>query len=160
MKRVIGTAPVFIALLLATHAFAQTQGPVLSLEGKVKQPMRLTMNALRMQPPERAEVSYRDSSGTVRASFAGVTLWSLIGRAGGIADAGHGAEVRHPIRIKAKDGYVVVTSTGEIAPNAGGKHALVAYERDGKPLDNFWLVMPGDIGDARYVHDVVSVTVE
>jgi hypothetical protein len=35
----------------------------------------------------------------------------LILAAGGIDDTGKGAELRHAIRITAKDGWVVVTST-------------------------------------------------
>jgi hypothetical protein len=55
---------------------------------------------------------------------------------------------------------VVVTSTGEIAPDFGGKAALVAYERDGKPLDDFRIVMPGDKHGGRNVRDVVTIAVE
>jgi hypothetical protein len=51
-------------------------------------------------------------------------------------------------------------STGEISPDFGNKAALVAYERDGKPLDNFRVVMPGDKHGARDVHDVVTIAVE
>jgi len=54
----------------------------------------------------------------------------------------------------------MVTSTGEIAPDFGGKQALIAYERDGKPLDHFRLVMPGDKHGARNVRDIVTVAVE
>jgi hypothetical protein len=59
--------------------------------------------------------------------------------------------LRHAIRVTAKDSYVVVTSTGEIAPDFGNKGALVAYERDGKPLDGFRIVMPGDKHGGRDV---------
>jgi len=122
--------------------------------------MRYDANAVRQMPPMHVDVVYGSTRGTVKASFAGALLWSLIAGAGGIADAGHGVEVRHAIRITAGDGYVVVLSAGEIAPDVGGKQALIAYERDGKPLDSLWLVMPGDRSDARYVHDVTSITVE
>ena len=64
--------------------------------------------------------------------------------AGGIDDNAKGAELRHAVRITARDGYVVMTSTGEIAPDFGGKAALVTYQRDGKPLEDFRIVMPGD----------------
>jgi hypothetical protein len=86
-------------------------------------------------------------------------LWSLIAAAGGIDDDSKGAELRHAIRITAKDGYVVVTSTGEIAPDFGGKTVLVAYERDGKPLDGFRIVMPGDKHGGRNVRDVTTIGV-
>ncbi len=105
-------------------------------------------------------MTYQTDRGPVTASFTGVLLWSLIETAGGIDDPGKGAAIRHAIRITAKDGYVMVTSTGEIAPELGGKQALVAYERDGKPLDDFRIVMPGDKHGARNVRDVVTISVE
>ncbi len=67
---------------------------------------------------------------------------------------------RRGIRIAATDGYIVVTSTGEISPDFGGKAALVAYERDGKPLDDFRIVMPGDKRGGRNVRDIVTITIE
>jgi DMSO/TMAO reductase YedYZ molybdopterin-dependent catalytic subunit len=151
-------AAIVIALLLSGQAAAQS--PTLSLEGKVTAPQHWTLDDLKKMPAEHAEVSYQTDRGPVNASFTGVALWSLIGAAGGIDDTGKGAELRHAIRITAKDGYVMVTSTGEIAPDFGGKNALVAYERDGKPLDDFRIVMPGDKHGGRNVRDVVTIDVE
>jgi hypothetical protein len=155
-SRTIGV--IVVALLLGGQAAAQS--PVLSLEGKIKAPQHWTLDDLRKMPAEHAEVSYQTDRGPVNAGFTGVLLWSLIGAAGGIDDTGKGAELRHAIRITAKDGYVMVTSTGEIAPEFGGKNALVAYERDGKPLDDFRIVMPGDRHGGRNVRDAVAITIE
>ena len=44
-----------------------------------------------------------------------------------------------------------MTSSGEIAPDFGAKGVIVAYERDGKPLDEFRIVMG---------RDVVSINIE
>ena len=105
-------------------------------------------------------MTYQTDRGPVTASFTGVPLWSLIDAAGGLDDTGKGAAIRHAIRITAKDGWVVVTSTGEMAPDFGGRHALVAYERNGKPLDDFRIVVPGDKHGARDARNVVTITVE
>jgi DMSO/TMAO reductase YedYZ molybdopterin-dependent catalytic subunit len=148
-----------VALFLLTGPVG-AQSPVLLLEGKVKQPQRWVLDDLKKMPAEHATVSYQTDRGVVTASFTGVLLSSLIAAAGGIDDSGKSAELRHAIRITAKDDYVVVTSTGEIAPDFGGKAALVAYERDGKPLDDFRIVMPGDKRGGRNVRDVVSIKVE
>jgi hypothetical protein len=148
-----------VALILLMGPVA-AQSPVLLLEGKVKQPQRWMLDDLKKMPAEHATVSYQTDRGLVTASFTGVLLWSLIAAAGGIDDSGKSAELRHAIRITAKDDYVVVTSTGEIAPDFGGKAALVAYERDGKPLDDFRIVMPGDKHGGRNVRDVISVKIE
>jgi DMSO/TMAO reductase YedYZ molybdopterin-dependent catalytic subunit len=151
-------ATVVAAVLLAGSATAQS--PSLTLDGRVKQPQHFALDDLKKMPAQHADVTYQTDKGPVTASFTGVLLWSLIEQAGGIDDAAKGAVIRHAIRITAKDGWVVVTSTGEIAPDFGGKPALVAYERDGKPLDDFRIVMPGDKRGGRNARDVVTITVE
>ncbi|HXO01623.1 MAG TPA: molybdopterin-dependent oxidoreductase [Stellaceae bacterium] len=156
-------AALVVAMLLSgpTAAQSPTQRPTLALEGKVKQPRHWTLDDLKKLPAQHADVTYQTDRGPVTASFAGVLLWSLIEAAGGLDDAGEkGAVVRHAIRITAKDGWVVVTSTGEIAPDFGDKGTLVAYERDGKPLDDFRIVMPGDKHGARNARDVVTIAIE
>ena len=163
--RLLRAAPAFaFALLLIAPAAAQnaapTQTPVLTLDGKVKNPQHWTLDDLKKMPAEHADVSFQTDKGPVTASFTGVKLWSLIEAAGGIDDAAKGAALRHAICVTATDGYVMVTSTGEIAPELGDKPALVAYERDGKPLDNFRIVMPGDKRGGRNVRDVVTIAVE
>jgi hypothetical protein len=84
--------------------------------------------------------------------------------AGGSADVINFGLQRHSSRaldpFTGKDGYVVVTWTGEIAPDFGGKAALVVYEREGKPLDDFRIVMPGDKRGGRNVRDVVTIAIE
>jgi DMSO/TMAO reductase YedYZ molybdopterin-dependent catalytic subunit len=145
-------------LLLAAPGVAQT--PLLSLTGKVKQPAHWTMDDLRKMPVERAKVSYQTDHGPVTADFTGVLLWSLIQAAGGVDDNDKNAVVRHAIRIDARDGYTVVISTGEIAADYGSRPALVAYERDGQPLEDFRLVMPGDKHGGRNARDVISISVE
>ena len=153
----LGAAIVALALVAGAAA---AQSPEFALEGKVRQPQRWTLEGLKKMPAERADVSYQTDRGPVRASFTGVLLWSLIGAAGGIDDDAKNPELRHAIRITAKDGYVVVTSSGEIAPNFGDKGVIVAYERDGKPLDDFRIIMPGDKHGGRNVRDVVSISIE
>ena len=152
------SAAIVALSLVAGPALAQS--PELVLQGKVRQPQRWTLEDLKKMPAEHADVSYQTDRGPVRASFTGVLLWSLIGAAGGIDDSAKNPELRHAIRITAKDGYVVVTSSGEIAPDFGAKGVIVAYERDGKPLDELRIVMPGDKHGGRNVRDVVSINIE
>jgi DMSO/TMAO reductase YedYZ molybdopterin-dependent catalytic subunit len=133
--------------------------PTLTLDGKVKHPQHWTLDELRKLPAQHIDVSYLTDRGPVNASFTGVSLWSLIETAG-IDDDAKGAVIRHAIRITASDGWVVVTSTGELAPDFGAKPVLVAYERDGKPFADFRIVMPGDKHGGRYARDVVKIAVE
>lgn len=149
-----------VVAVLLLSAQAAPQPVALALGGKVKQPQHWTLDDLRKMPTEHIDVSYLTERGPVKASFTGVRLWALIQAAGGIDDSGKGAELRHAIRITAKDGWVIVTSTGEIAPDFGDKQALVAFERDGKPLDDFRMVMPGDKHGGRNAHDIVTINIE
>jgi len=135
---------------------------VVSLGGKVKHPQQLSLDALEKLPAEQVNVSYQAGRGLEEANFTGVLLWRLLDEAGGIDDSTKRAELRHVVRITGRDGYLVVISTGEIAPDFGGKPALLAYRRnDEVPAETgFRLVMPGDKHGGRYVRDVVSIEVE
>jgi DMSO/TMAO reductase YedYZ molybdopterin-dependent catalytic subunit len=139
-----------------------TQSSALVLDGKVKHPQRLSVDALRKLPAERVEVSFQTGRGIEKSSYTGVLLWTLLGEAGGIDDSAKAAELRHTISITGRDGYIVVISTGEIAPDFGGKAAMIAYERDGEELGDKGLrvVMPGDKHGGRYVRDVVEIEVK
>ena len=139
-----------------------TQSSALVLDGKVKHPQRLSVDALRKFPAERVQVSFQTARGIEKSSYTGVLLWTLLGEAGGIDDSAKGAELRHTISITGRDGYTVVISTGEIAPDFGGKPAMIAYERDGEELGDKGLrvVMPGDKHGGRYVRDVVEIEVK
>ncbi|HVH81188.1 MAG TPA: hypothetical protein VM782_17450 [Stellaceae bacterium] len=146
------------AVFLAGNAAAQS--PTVSLTGHLKHPQQVTLDDLKKLPAQHTDVTYQTDRGPVTAGFTGAPLWSLIEMAGGLDDAEKNAAVRHAIRVTARDGYVMVTSTGEIAPDFGGKQALVAYERDGKSLDDFRIVMPGDKHGARNVRDITAIAVE
>jgi hypothetical protein len=119
-------------------------------------------SSIRRLPAERVEVSFQTGRGIEKSHYTGVLLWTLIGEAGGIDDAAKQAELRHTISITGRDGYVVIISTGEIAPDFGGKPAMVAYERDGEELGDqaLRIVMPGDKHGGRYVRDVAEIEVK
>lgn len=146
----------------AAPAAAATPNAVLSLEGRIKHPQRLDAEALRQLPAESVQVSFQTDRGPLTASFTGVRLWALLDRAGGIDDADKSAALHHLVRITGQDGYWIVISTGEIAPDFGAAPAMIAYQRDGAPLGGtgFRLVIPGDKHGGRSVRDVTAITIE
>jgi hypothetical protein len=98
--------------------------PAVALDGKLKHPQSLDLEALRRLPAEHAQVSFQSERGTTMASYTGVRLWAVLAFAGGIDDDEKGAEVRHVVKVTGRNGYIVVLSTGEIAPDFGGNPAL------------------------------------
>ena len=136
--------------------------PVLSLGGKLQHPQQFDLDRLRALPSQQVQVSFQSERGAQEMRFTGVSLWALLGEAGGLADSEKGAALHHTIKISAKDDYWVVISTGEIAPDFGGKPAMVAYQRDDEApgASGFRLVMPGDKRGGRFVRDVVAIDVE
>ena len=57
------------------------------------------------------------------------------------------------------DGYSAALAWAEISPTLTAKPALVAYTEDGNPLDQPRLVVPDDLGGARYVKDLTELRV-
>ncbi len=87
------TASVVGLLLLTTGATiaadqsalgeATTPGGGLVLDGKVKHPQRLSVDAPHKLPAERVETSFQTGRGIEKSSYTGVLLWTLLGEAGG-----------------------------------------------------------------------------
>lgn len=136
--------------------------PVVALEGRLKHPQSMDLAALRRLPAERMQVSFQTERGPANANYTGPRLWALLAAAGGLADDKKGAEIRHTIMVTGRDGYFVVLSTGEIAPDFGDKPAIIAYQRDNdRPgISGLRLIMPGDKRGGRDVRDVVAIRVE
>ena len=78
----------------------------------------------------------------------------------GVNGAAKNAQIRHVIIVTGKDGYAAAISDGEIDPKLENKQVILAYEKDGKPLDAPRLIVPGDLHAARSVQDVASVAVQ
>ena len=155
---------ILCVVLLLPLAARAAHGPAgeLALTGKVAHPQQFDLAKLRGLPSQDVQVSFDTEHGPEQAGFTGVALWALIGEAGGIDDKAKGAVLRHTIKVTGRDGYFVVLSTGEIAPDFGAKPALIAYQRTGEAAaaSGFRLVMPGDKRGGRNVRDVVAIDVE
>jgi hypothetical protein len=69
------------------------------------------------------------------------------------------ARLRRTIMVTGRDGYTAVLALAEIDPEFEGKQVVLAYRRDGKPIDGnaLRLVAPGDRHGGRSVRDVVRI---
>lgn len=149
------------ALLTAGTMGARAAGepPAVAIDGLVKQAQHITADELRRLPATRREVTFQTDHGDQKATYVGVLLWTLVERAG-VDDPAKWGELHHVMAVTAKDGYLVMLSLGEIDPNFGNAPIMVAYERDGKPLDMLRLVVPGDRHGARDVRDVLRIEIK
>lgn len=149
---------------LATGAFAQTPegGPsTVAVKGDVSIPLTLTAADLAAMPRQTVTVEEDDGS---KVSYEGVLLRDVLAKAG--APAGNklrGKALATYIVAKAKDGYQVVFTPGEIDASFGNTTIIIADKRDGKPLFGyqgpFRLTIPGDKAGARSVRMLESIEV-
>jgi hypothetical protein len=126
----------FLALALAFAALvsAQDQPAAVSLtiKGDIAAPVTLTADDLAKMPRETVTVA--DQDGT-KISYEGVPLREVLKRAGApLGNQLRGKALTTYILAKAHDGYEVVFTIGEIAPEFGNTSIIVADKRDGKPL--------------------------
>lgn len=153
-RPVLLAAPLFVACL----ALAQTP-PTLSVTGDV--PMPLTLKAEDLASMPREKVSLPDAKGG-NTEYEGVLLREVLKRAGAPLEG----QLRHKalasyILAKAKDGYQVVFTLGEIDAQFGNDPILIADKRNGQPLPAnqgpFRLVCPHDKEGARSVRMLETI---
>jgi hypothetical protein len=95
-------------------------------------------------------------------TYSGVPLATLLAK----IDAPIGSQLRGDamttyIIATGSDGYAVVLSLAEADPEFHENQVIVADARDGQPLGKngpFQLIVPGDKRPARWVHNLVSIT--
>lgn len=142
----------WLALLLAPMVHAAPAEPATSeaaiaaaqpshslrITGAVKNPAEFDVAALmKMMPHDSGPVDVVCSTGAVVGkvqNFRGVRLTDVLDRVGIVLN-GHKDDRRMVIVARATDGYVVTFSWSELYNTVIGKDVLVAWEKDGKPLD-------------------------
>jgi len=153
-----------IVLLLVSFSLSvgQTSAPPateLAIRGDVSSPLILKAEDLATLPHET--VSIPDQDGT-QVAYEGVPLREILKKAGiPVAKDLRGKTLASYILAKARDGYQVVFSIGEIGSDFGNASILVADKRDGKPLFAYQgplrLVCPNDKAGARSVRMLESL---
>lgn len=152
--------PILIAAC-ALAVFAQESPPAITVSGDI--PSRLVLKAEDLAAMPREKASVPESDGTA-VEYEGVSLREILQRAG--APTGkdlRGKALASYVLAKAKDGYQVVFTLAEMAPEFGNETVLLADKRDGKPLFGyqgpFRLVCPNDKAGARSVRMLVELEV-
>ena len=146
------------SFLLTPVGYAQANAPAapsaeLKVRGDVSSPLTLKPDDLSAMP--RETVSIDDQDGT-KVNYEGVPLRAILKRAGvPFGKDLRGSALATYVLAKARDGYQVVFSLGEMDPTFGDESIIVADKRDGKPLFGyqgpFRLVCPNDKAGARSV---------
>lgn len=137
----------FALLLLSvtSPALAAEPAPVqdipshsVRITGVVKAPAEFDVAALKqLVPSDTGPIKLVCASGATVGkvdNFRGVHLTDLLDRVG-IVLKDHRDDRRMVIVARATDGYLVTFSWSELYNTAIGKEVLVAWEKDGKPLD-------------------------
>lgn len=156
--RVSFTRYILILITMAC-ALAQTPPAVLAVTGDVSSPLQLTAEDLAKFPRESVSVQEQDGS---KIQYEGVALRDVLAKAGApLGKELRGKALASYILAKARDGYEVVFTLGEIDAGFGNQTILIADKRDGKPLFGyqgpFRLVCPNDKAGARSVRMLESL---
>ena len=145
-----------LALLWAAPVFAADAG--LKIDGHVQNPATLTVADLKAMPPVTVEVKFDTMHGPEGARWTGVLLADIVKKAQP-QNTQRNTALEQVIIARGRDGYGVAIASGEIDPRFAGKQVIVAYEKDGKPMDAIRLMVPGDAHGGRSVTDLVSLTI-
>jgi hypothetical protein len=151
-----------IALLSALCVgLVSAQTAAITVSGDIAAPLMLTADDLAKMPRDTATIP--DPSGN-KIVYEGVALKEILARAGTPqGKALRGAALNTYVIAKAKDGYEVMFTLGEVAPEFGNQSILVADKRDGKPMAGnqgpFRLVCPNDREGARSVRMLETIEV-
>ena len=152
-----------LALLLAFAGGlpGMAREPITLSDGATTTP--LSEQALRALPATTLDVSFLTSKGKEQARYTGALLWTVLTDAKLIDPDAHKGLLRRFLVVTGRDGYTLVLAAGEIAPELGARQIILAYERDGAPLDpakGLRLVVPGDARGARSVLDVARIDIK
>ncbi|MFZ0686116.1 MAG: molybdopterin-dependent oxidoreductase [Terriglobales bacterium] len=147
----------FVALTLAATFAAAQQLSVQPESGKPTILARADIEAL-------PHVKVMTGSTGNAATYEGVTLRSVLEK-GGVAfgDTMKGQRMASCLLVEAADGYRAVIALPELDPAFTDKQVILAFLKDGKPLDAkegpYRIVIPDEKRMARWVRQVTSLKV-
>lgn len=121
----------------AEHDHTGTPSHSLTISGAVKSPGELDLAAIKkLAPRDTGPMNVVCASGQIKGkvdNYRGVLLTDVLDSV--VIDLkAHKDDRRMVIVARATDGYTVTFSWSELYNTDVGKHVLVAWEKDGKPL--------------------------
>jgi hypothetical protein len=156
MKNRYRLLAILLALVL-NAALVQSQQLTIQIEnGKPIILSRADLEAL----PRHAVTTPSDSS----ARFEGVALTSVLERAGfAFGESMKGKRLASCLLVEAADGYRVVIALPEIDPAFTDKQIVLAFLRNGKPLDDregpYRIIIPDEKKMARWIRQVTLLKI-
>lgn len=144
-------------------ALATPTGPALTVNGEVTTPTTYSLSQLGAVTQTSVSVTQTARSGTVTATYTGVSVETLVNAAHPAFPALTNTKnelLRVTVTIRGAFGQTVTMALGELDPNFGNHPALLALSVNGHP--NFAapeLIVPGDQPPLRTVLDVNRLTV-
>lgn len=144
--------------LAASHAALAKQNIVVATS--VEQSHDIDPAMIEQLPTVEEKVSFLGGHGPEQASYTGALLWSVLNHAE-MLGGDRRARLRRTVLVTGRDGYTAVLALAEIDPEFEGKQVLLAYRRDGQPIEGHTLrlVVPSDRHGGRSVRDVVRIDV-
>jgi hypothetical protein len=139
----------FVLILMLQGVVAHSQQlTIQNADGKQTIMSRADLEAL---PNVKLQASAHD----VSASFEGVTLKSVLEKAGvGFGETLRGKRLASCLVAEATDGYRVVIALPEMDPAFTDKQIILAFLKNGKPLDEkegpYRIVIPDEKRPARW----------
>jgi hypothetical protein len=109
-------------------------------------------------------VKVTTSASSSSATFEGILLNSVLEKAGvGLGETMKGKRMASYLLVEAADGYRVVFALPEIDPAFSDKRVILAFLKDGKPLDAkegpYRIVVPDEKRMARWVRQVTTLKI-
>ncbi|MGA8491729.1 MAG: molybdopterin-dependent oxidoreductase [Terriglobales bacterium] len=154
--RLFFLAALFALLLQAGPGFCQQ----LTVQTENGKPTVLTRADIEALPHVKVSTSASGAS----ATFEGVALEAVLEKAGVEFGASlKGKRLASCLLVEAADGYHVVIALPELDPAFTDKQVILAFIKDGKPLDEkegpYRIVMPDEKRMARWVRQVTTLKI-
>lgn len=157
MKRSLGLSAPLMVLILASSLL---QGQQLTVETDAG---KRVLNRADLESLPHLTVTASEH-GSPPVSFEGVALKSVLEKAGvTFGEAMRGKRLTNCLLVEAADGYRVVIALPELDPAFTDKQIVLAFLRDGKPLDKkegpYRIVIPDEKRMARWVRQVTALKI-